>query len=138
MIETPTAQSLPKRRFSPAVGLALLALVLGALLALLLINGGSLADRGQTAEKLAVRRITLPRPGMILVDVVNAGSTPVTIAQVQVDGAFWEFALAPSGTLPRFGRATLSIPYPWVQGEPHRIVLITSSGATFVGALALE
>ena len=138
MIESSTAQTLPKRRFNPVLGLALLALLLGALLALLLINGGSLADRrGQPAEKLAVQRITLPRPGMILVDVVNAGPTPVTIAQVQVDGAFWEFALVPNGALPRFGRATLSIPYPWVQGEPHRIVLITSTGATFVGELAL-
>ncbi|HEX5690190.1 MAG TPA: hypothetical protein VFX76_09320, partial [Roseiflexaceae bacterium] len=73
--------------------------------------------------------------GLIVVDVVNAGPAPVTIAQVQVDGAFWEFAIEPSHDLPRRTRATLTIPYPWVDGETRQITLVTSTGATFVGAL---
>jgi ZIP family zinc transporter len=35
--------------------------------------------------------------------------------------------------LPRLGRATLHIPYQWIYAEPHRILLVTSTGLTFEG-----
>ena len=54
----------------------------------------------------------------------------MTIAQVQVDGAYWAFTQDPPGPLPRFGTAWLRVPY-WVQGETHGIVLLSSAGVPF-------
>jgi zinc transporter, ZIP family len=125
------------RQRGRAIALALLALLLGALLILLVMAGTGLGEQaGPPVEALSFTRIALPRPGMIVVDVANSGPDPLTIAQVLVDNAYWEFAVAPANQLPRFGHATISIPYPWVQGEPHRIVLLTSSGATFEDRVA--
>ncbi|MFL5806988.1 MAG: hypothetical protein ACJ8CR_35320 [Roseiflexaceae bacterium] len=128
---------MPKQRSVGAVALALLPLLLGAVLALLVTSGAGLGERrGPPVEALAFTRITLPRPGLIVVDIVNGGPDRLTVAQVLVDNAYWQYAITPSNELPRLGRATISIPYPWVQGEPHRIVLLTSTGATFEGQVA--
>ncbi len=69
--------------------------------------------------------------------VINGGPDPVTIAQVSVDEAYWTFTSRPGNTIPRLGRAILEIPYPWVEAEPHEIVVITKTGATFAGEVAL-
>jgi zinc transporter ZupT len=53
------------------------------------------------------------------------------VAQVLVDDAYWSHEINPSSTIPRLGRATMEIPYPWVETEPHEIVVITSTGVTF-------
>jgi zinc transporter, ZIP family len=138
-MDTPIEHSTSKKPIGGAITLALLPLLLlGAVLALLVTTGAGLGERrGPPVEELAFTRITLPRPGMIVVDVVNGGPDPVTVAQVQVDGAYWEYAITPSNELPRLGSATIDIPYPWVQDEPHRIVLLTSTGATFEGEVAV-
>jgi len=86
------------------------------------------------AEVLSLERIAATSEGLTA-RVVNAGPQSVTIAQVTVDDAFWSFELHPSSTLPRLGRATLTIPYPWVEGEPHHIRLLTSTGLAFNGEL---
>jgi zinc transporter ZupT len=128
-----------KKPIGGAVALALLPLLLlGVVLALLVMTGAGLGERrGPPIEELTFTRITLPHPGMIVADIVNGGPDPVTVAQVQVDDAYWEYAIRPSNELPRLGRATIDIPYPWVQDEPHRIVLLTSTGATFEGEVAV-
>ncbi len=71
------------------------------------------------------------------VALINGGPDPVTVAQVQVDDAYWDFTITPSNTIPRLGRADLLIPYPWVETEPHHIVVLTQSGATFAGVVEL-
>jgi zinc transporter ZupT len=70
-------------------------------------------------------------------EIVNGGPDPVTIAQVIVDEAYWQFSIEPAATVPRLGRATVKIPYPWVENEPNEIVLVTSTGTTFAGEVAL-
>jgi zinc transporter ZupT len=82
-------------------------------------------------EQVKVGRITLPQPGSILVEVVNDGPQEVTIAQVIVDDAYWKFSATPSNVIPRFGKATFNIPYPWVEEEAHLIVFLTHMGTTF-------
>jgi len=62
---------------------------------------------------------------------VNGGPDPVEVAQVTVDDAYWSFEIEPTARIPRLGRATLTIPYPWVEGEAHALRVITSTGATF-------
>jgi zinc transporter, ZIP family len=78
-----------------------------------------------------VQRVALPAPDEITVSVINDGPDAVTIAQVIVDDAYWRFDQEPAGTIGRRGRATLSIPYPWVEGEAHAITLVSSTGVTF-------
>jgi len=83
-------------------------------------------------ENLTLERIRVIEDGFE-VTLVNGGPDPVTIAQVLVDDAYWNYQISPSHTLPRLGRAKVDIPYPWVENEPHAIVMVTSTGVTFDG-----
>ena len=87
-------------------------------------------------ETLNIERIAVT-PAGFQVSLINGGPEPVTLAQVMVDAAFWQFSVAPAATIPRLGRASVAIPYPWVKGEPHAIKLVTSTGATFDGEVAV-
>ena len=60
-----------------------------------------------------------------------AGSETVMIAQVMVDGAYWNFTSSHPQGISHLDTADLHIPYPWVEGEAHELVLISSNGATF-------
>lgn len=107
-------------------------LLLGALLALLVTRGTGLAERsGPPIEEVTINRVSLPARDRVSVEVTNGGADPVTIAQVLVDDAYWEFTITPANTIPRLGTATLNIHFPWQQDEPHAISLISSNGVTF-------
>ncbi len=86
-------------------------------------------------ENLAIQRIVVVPDGF-RVTVFNAAAVDTTIAQVIVDDAFWVYTIEPGDKLPRLGEAILSIPYAWVEGEPHVIRVITSTGVTFEGTVA--
>jgi ZIP family zinc transporter len=108
-------------------------LVLLAAVVAWLLLGRPLADLAGSAppvEELVVERAALT-PGMVTLDVRGDGSSPITIAQVQVDAAWRVFTATPSATVGRLGATRLAIPYPWVEGEAHHIVLLTSTGAAF-------
>lgn len=82
-------------------------------------------------EELSVQRVTFPAAGEIRLEVINGGPDPVTIAQVQVDDAYWQHTIAPDNTLGRLETATIDIPYPWVDGEPLALNLVSATGVTF-------
>ena len=82
-------------------------------------------------EELTVERVWMPDTGMIHVRVVNGGPEPVTISQVLVDDALWSHTVDGDRTLGRLASRTVRIPYPWVEGEPHEIKLLTNTGLTF-------
>ena len=130
----PPAQS---QRLGPAttVGWALAIvpfLLLGVVLAYIVVTGGGLTElAGPPVEQVSITRIALPQQGIMQVEVINDGPQEVTIPQILVDDAYWGFTADPSTTIPRFGRATYTVPYPWVEGETHSVVLITSLGMTF-------
>lgn len=110
-----------------------LPLVLLAGLALIVVKGGTLSRLARglpPVEELSFDRVQLT-PGHIIVDLVNGGPDPVTVAQVMVDEAYWAHTMTPTRELGRLGRARIDIPYPWVEGEPHQIKLVTASGVTF-------
>jgi len=86
-------------------------------------------------EELTIDRITLPEPGEIRVHVVNGGPDAVTIAQVMVDDATWTHTVDGDRTLGRLDSRVITIPYPWVEGEPHQITILTSTGLTFSAAV---
>jgi zinc transporter, ZIP family len=81
-------------------------------------------------EKLTFERTVLDRDGIHL-KVRAGGSEPMTLAQVQVDEAYWSFRQDPPGELSRLGTAWLHIPYPWVLGEKHGIKVLSKTGAAF-------
>ena len=108
-----------------AVGLMLVLFALGNPLSLFTANLPPIED-------LNIERIRVVAGGFE-VALVNAGPDPVTIAQVLVDDAYWNYEISPSATIPRLGRTSVEIPYPWVETEPHEIVMMTSTGATFAG-----
>lgn len=87
-------------------------------------------------EALTVERTVLDENGIAL-KVRADGTEPVTIAQVQVDGAYWQFSQDPPGARPRLASAWIKIPYPWVEGETHKIVLVTRNGLTFEHEIAV-
>jgi zinc transporter ZupT len=82
-------------------------------------------------EELTIERVTLPAPGELRVSIVNGGPEPVTVAQVMVDDAVWSHEVVGDRTIQRLERREIRIPYPWVEGEPHHIALVTSTGLTF-------
>ena len=88
-------------------------------------------------EELTIERVTLPAPNQLQVHVTNGGPEPVTIAQVLVDDASWVHEIDGDKRVGRLESRTLSIPYPWVEGEPHAITLITSTGLTFTTDVAV-
>lgn len=116
-----------------------LPLLLLGLLSVIVMKGGMLSSlrRGlPPVEQLTVDRVRLT-PGHMSLEVVNGGPDPVTVAQVMVDEAFWDFAMKPGRAVPRLGRATIEIPYPWMVGEPHHVKLVSSNGITFDHEIAV-
>ena len=87
-------------------------------------------------EQLNFERIRVLEGGFEAT-LVNGGPDPVTVSQVQVDDAYWQFEISPEATIPRLGRAQISISYPWVENEPHQIKVLTSTGLAFIGEVAL-
>jgi zinc transporter, ZIP family len=111
-------------------------LVLLAALVVVFLRVGPLGVLRQSfppVEELTVERIRLPQFGVMEVEVVNGGPEPVTVAQVMVDDANWVHQVNGSRTLRRLESRTITIPYPWVEGEPHTVALVTSTGLTFTG-----
>ena len=79
-------------------------------------------------ETLSFERTTL-EPGNIELLVRNDGPDPVSIAQVLVNDAYWQFDLG-DNDLARLESTKISIPYPWEPELPLNVVIITSTGLT--------
>src|SRR5690606_33888301 len=119
-------------------GVAPLILLAAAVVAFLRLGpAGVFRQAFPPVEELTIERITLPRPGEMVVSVVNGGPEAVTVAQVLVDDAVWFHTLDGDRRIGRLERRNVSIPYLWVEGEPHTITLLTSTGLTFTGEVAV-
>ena len=108
--------------------LVLLALLVGAFLGFRPLD--HLTSDVPPIEDLVVERVALGEDG-ITAWVRAGGSAPLRLAQVQVDGAYWAFAQTPPGPLSRLEVARIDIPYPWVEGEAHHLLFLTSTGVAF-------
>ena len=87
-------------------------------------------------EQLTIERVWMPEPGLIQLRIVNGGPEPVTLSQVMVDDAIWSHTVEDGGrTIGRLESRTVRIPYPWVEGEPHEVTLLTSTGLTFTAGV---
>jgi zinc transporter, ZIP family len=113
-----------------ALGLIPLALIVAAIGGFALLGGPGLGDRtGPPVEEVAVERTVL-RPGEIELTLRNDGPDPVEVAQVAVNDAYAPFAAEGGREIGRLGSATLSVAYPWIEGEAIEIFVLTSAGGT--------
>ncbi|MBI3003349.1 MAG: ZIP family metal transporter [candidate division NC10 bacterium] len=113
-------------------------LVLGAVVVLFLVQEEALVGPSpvppDALQRLEVERVTF-EPGLIRVAVRNSGPGEVTVAQVLVDEALWQFAAEPGPTIGRLGRAAFTIPYDWIPGDPVEVKLISSVGLVFTASI---
>ena len=88
-------------------------------------------------EELTFERIAFPEAGLIRVHMVNGGPEPVRVAQVIVDDAYWEHTVSPDRLVRRLDDIVVEIPYPWVDGDPLVITVVTATGVTFTQEVAV-
>ncbi|MBI4922989.1 MAG: ZIP family metal transporter [Devosia nanyangense] len=81
-------------------------------------------------EALTFERTILDASGIHLL-VRAGGSEAMTIAQVQVDDAYWNFTQDPPGPIARGTTAWINLAYPWVLGDAHAVIALTRSGTAF-------
>lgn len=80
-------------------------------------------------EAISFERVVL-HPGEIELHLRNDGPDPVLIAQVLVDDTYWAFE-ATDSDLGRLETSTITLDYPWDEGVPLNIALVSSTGTTF-------
>jgi ZIP family zinc transporter len=107
---------------APVVALALLVAVF------LLFDPIARLREVPPVESVSVERTVL-KPGLIELSLRNDGPDPVTVAQVLVNDAYWDHSIT-QRTLDRLETATLRVPYPWDEGLPLDIALVTATGVT--------
>ena len=112
---------------------ALLPLLLIGLLLIMFIQFGPLGVFKSTVvpiENIFIQRVVFS-PEHISLEVFNDGPEPVTIAQVLVNDAYWQFAMDPSTTLEPLEKGKIEISYPWLEGDFEKITLVSRNGVTF-------
>ena len=110
-----------------ALAAGALALIAAALVALALAGGDALPERtGPPVEELAVERTVL-EPNRIELSLRNTGPDPVEISQAFVNDAFVDFQ-ADATRIGRLGSETITLAYPWQDGQPYIVSLVTSTG----------
>lgn len=87
-------------------------------------------------EALTFERTILDDAGMHF-QVRAGGSEAMTIAQMQVDDAYWLFTQDPPGEIARGATAWIHVPYPWVLGDAHLAVALTNTGTAFEHEIAV-
>jgi zinc transporter ZupT len=130
--EPPPPPGAPERGGAPAWLLAAvpLALIAVAVLAFAALGGPGLGERpGPPAEELAVERSVL-RPGSIELVVRNAGPDPVEVAQVFVNDAYVDYRASEPGPIDPLESRRLWLDYPWQEGSPYLVTMLTSAGGT--------
>ena len=135
MSPTPSSAdaSAPAERLEKApawlLGLVPFLLIAVALGTFVVLGGPGLGERrGPPIEELAVEHTVL-RPGVIELTVRNPGPDPVEVAQVFINDAYVDFT-TDSRRVPRLGTQKLVLSYPWNEGQPYLVTMLTSTGAT--------
>ena len=113
--------------------MALLPLILLGILLLIFVKFGPLGVFKSTVvpiENIFIQRVVFSSEHISL-EVFNDGPEPVTIAQVLVNDAYWQFEMAPSTTLEPLDSGKIDIDYPWLEGDAEAIKLISRNGVVF-------
>jgi zinc transporter ZupT len=131
-----TAPRRAARRKAPTWLIGLLPLViLGAAIAVFVaLDAPGLERNGIPLEEIVVEKTTL-RPGEIELTVRNDGPDPVQVEQATVNDGYAGFRQT-SDEIDRLGSSTVTIDYPWIEGQAYEIGLVTATGG--VAATAVE
>ena len=123
-----TAPRLRGRAPIAAIAIAAVVVVAIALTALAVLGSRSLPERtGPPVEELAVERVILS-PGIIELTLRNTGPDPVQVAQIAVNDAYTGFTGA-TEPLGRLDKEIVRVDYPWSEGQPYTLSMLTSTGA---------
>lgn len=125
MEPVPGAPSLRRRLALALLPLAALVLLFTVFLASNPLDGFRSAP--PLAAGTAERVVFEAAPPAIRLTVRNAGPQPFTISQVIVNDAYWQHSIG-DRQLGRFESTHLEIPYPWEEGVPVKVRLVTSIG----------
>ncbi|MFB6235294.1 MAG: ZIP family metal transporter [Halopenitus sp.] len=128
---TETAQPFGLPRWVAALlPILLLGLVLGAFVITTPLSG---VEGGAPLPDVTVTHETLPNDETVILHVTNNGPQSVTISQVLVNEAYWDFEVKGAGgdqTLAPMESARVVIPYHWTPGWDLETTLVLSNGAT--------
>ncbi|MXR43048.1 metal transporter [Halobaculum sp. WSA2] len=119
------------RWVSALLPIVLLVLVLGVFAFTSPLAG---VQSGEPLPDVTVTHTTLPSDETVVLHVTNNGPESVTISQVLVDEAYWNFRVEGAGgdqTLAPMESARIVIPYHWNPGWDLEVALVLSDGATF-------
>jgi ZIP family zinc transporter len=128
--ETTNPLGLP-RWVSAVLPIVLLALIVGAFVVTSPLGG---IQSGEPLPDVTVTHTTLPNDETVVLHVTNNGPKAVTISQVLVDEAYWNFQVKGAGgdnTVAPLESARIVIPYHWNPGWDLHVTLVLPSGATF-------
>jgi zinc transporter ZupT len=139
--DTPTEPETPTETAAPILGLprwvaAILPLVLLALLVGGLFATGPMAaldSGGNPLPDVTVTHATLPNDETLVLHVVNNGPDSVTVSQVLVNDAYWDFTVRGAGgdaTIAPMQGAEIVVPYHWQPGWDLGTALLLADGAT--------
>jgi len=113
------------------VPLLLLAVVVGGFVLFPPFAG---VQSGEPLPDVSVSHVTLPSDERVVLHVTNSGAEPVTVSQVLVNDAYWDFRMTAGGertrTLAPMQSATITVPYHWTPGWDLDVALVLDSGAT--------
>jgi ZIP family zinc transporter len=111
------------------------ALIAAAIAAFATFGESTLPERtGPPVEELAVERTVL-RPGEIQLTVRNTGPDAVTIGQVFANDAYVDFS-ASAREIGRLGTERITLNYPWQDGSPVLVTILTGTGVTIEHEIA--
>ena len=79
------------------------------------------------AAGTAERVVFVAEPPAIRLIVRNAGTQPLTVSQIIVNDGYWRYSIG-DRRLGRFASTQLEILYPWEEGVPVKVGLVTSNG----------
>ncbi len=82
---------------------------------------------------------TVLTPNQIELHLRNTSQEPLDIAQININDAIWPF-VSSQDPIPRLGTATITLTYPWVEGDAYGITLLTSNSVLIdasIGAASL-
>ncbi len=128
---TATSSAPPERKrrrprwLAAVIPLVILAGAIGLFVAL---DAPGLDRVGVPVEDLAVER-TLLRPGEIELQLRNDGPDAVEVRQAIVNDGFADFTQS-KDRIGRLGGDSVTVQYPWIEGQAYEVTLLTSTGAT--------
>ncbi|MBL8063578.1 MAG: ZIP family metal transporter [Anaerolineales bacterium] len=106
-------------------------ILLAGVISLFLNTGGGLdLEAPAPIENLNVERYHLEHDH-IEFHVQNTGPGTLTIASVIVNDAVMPFEVSPDATIPRLGKATITVNYAWTEGEAYGVRIFTSNAIPF-------